>query len=153
MTPARRPPAARERGFTLIEVMAAITIFLVGIVGVIGLLSAGTRLHQESQNLVVTNDVADEVLFLARREVAQASARLQPGELPAPAPAVPVPSHPDFRYAWKVTPAPDVHLFLLTVDVTWMESGHERTVSFERVLSRLVSTDVAARKLLQGGKG
>ena len=58
-----------QDGFTLIEVMAALVVFLVGVVGVLGLLMSGTRLHQDSQNLVMTNDVAEEVLLLAQREL------------------------------------------------------------------------------------
>jgi len=144
--------ARRAAGFTLLEVLAAISVFLIGVVGVLGLLTAGTRMHQESQNLVVTNDVADEVLFLARRELAERAAA--PGDasgaVPTPAPPAPVPSRPEFRYAWKVTPAPDVRLYLLTVDVTWIENGRERKTTFERVLSRLTSPAVDARGIVSG---
>jgi prepilin-type N-terminal cleavage/methylation domain-containing protein len=138
-----------QGGFTLIEVMAAIVIFLVGVVGVLGLLSAGTRLHQESQNLVVTNDVAEEVLLLAQREVAE-RAPASGDALPEAPPPQAVPSRPELHYQWKVVPAPDQSLFLLRVEVTWMEHGKTQSRTFERVLTRLASAANEARSLLIG---
>ncbi len=140
-----------ERGFTLLEVMAAMAVFLIGVVGVIGLLTSGTRLHQESQNLLVTSDVAEEVLLLAQRDVA---ARVKhpsdpPPEAPPPAP---VPSRPELKFAWRITAAPDEGLFLLSVDVLGMENGQVRKTTFERVLPRLTTADVDARTLLGGGR-
>ena len=141
---------ARQRGFTLLEVMAAMAVFLVGVVGVLGLLTSGTRLHQDSQNLVVTSDVAEEVLMLAQRDVA---ARVKhrsdpPPEAPPPAP---VPSRPELKWAWRITAAPDDGLFLLSVDVTWLENGQIKKTTFERVLPRLSTAEVEARALFGGG--
>jgi prepilin-type N-terminal cleavage/methylation domain-containing protein len=138
-----------QGGFTLIEVMAAIVVFLVGVVGVLGLLTTGTRLHQESQNLVATNDVADEVLLIAQREVAERVAAAGDA-LPEPPPPQPVPSRPEIRYAWKVVPAPDQSLFLLRVELSWLEHGKTQTRTLERVLTRLSSAANDARTVLIG---
>jgi len=131
-----RTPAGRAGGFTLIEVLAAITVFLVGVVGVMGLLTAGTRLHQESQNQLVQNDVADEVLWMARRDLAERIVHTN-GAIPEPTPPVAVPGRPEFRFAWRVEAAPEGRLWRLLVDVLWMENGRERKVTFDRVLTRL----------------
>lgn len=139
----------RQRGFTLIEVMAAIFVFMIGVVGVLGLLAAGARLHQESQQLVVTNDVAEEVLLLSQRELAERA----PGagdSLPEPPPPHPVPSRPEMLFSWKVVPAADSSLYLLRVEVDWMEHGKLRTTSFERVLPRLSSAEGESRALVTG---
>jgi prepilin-type N-terminal cleavage/methylation domain-containing protein len=140
-----------QGGFTLIEVMAAIVVFLVGVVGVLGLLTSGTRLHQESQNLVVTNDVADEVLMLAQRELAE-RAPLTGDTIPEPPPPHPVPSRPELLFSWKVVPAADQSLYLLRVEVGWMEHGRAQSRSFERVLSRMSSAVNEARTLTVGKK-
>jgi prepilin-type N-terminal cleavage/methylation domain-containing protein len=150
MSPPRDARRATQRGFTLLEVMAAIAVFLVGVVGVIGLLTSGTRLHQESQNLVVTSDVAEEVLLLAQRDVAS-RVKNRSDPLPEPPPPAPVPSRPELKYAWRITAAPDDGLFLLSVDVVWLENGQPRKTTFERVLPRLTTADVEARRLLGGG--
>lgn len=150
MSPPRDVRRATQRGFTLLEVMAAIAVFLVGVVGVLGLLTSGTRLHQESQNLVVTSDVAEEVLLLAQRDVAS-RVKNRSDPLPEPPPPAPVPSRPELKYAWRITAAPDEGLFLLSVDVVWLENGQPKKTTFERVLPRLTTADVDARRLLGGG--
>lgn len=138
-----------EGGFTLIEVMAAIFIFLIGVVGVLGLLAAGTRLHQESQRLIVSNDVAEEVLLLAQRELSERT--LAAGEaLPESPPPHPVPSRPEMLFSWKVVPAPDQGLYLLRVELGWIEQGKARTTSFERILPRLSSAERESHALMTG---
>src|SRR5262249_25582033 len=110
---------------------------------------AGARLHQESQQLVVTNDVAEEVLLLSQRELAERA----PGagdSLPESPPPHPVPSRPEMLFSWKVVPAPDVSLYLLRVELDWMEPGKRRTTTFERVLPRLSSAQGEARALVTG---
>ena len=139
-------------GFTLLEVMAAISVFLVGVVSVLALLSAGTRLHQESQNMGISADVAEEALLLSAREVAEQAAAAQQG-LPQAPPARPIPSRPDLAYAWSVREAPESGLYLLLVDVTWIEAGKARKLTLERVLPRLQSPAVDARKLAASKRG
>jgi prepilin-type N-terminal cleavage/methylation domain-containing protein len=140
-------PRRSRAGFTLLEVMAALSVFLIGIVSVLALLSAGTRLHQESQNVGLTADAAEDVLLLAAREVAERAAAA--GEaLPEPPPARPVPGRPDLNWQWSVRASPDRRLHLLLVDVNWLEAGKTRKLTLERVLPRLQSPSVDARKLL-----
>jgi prepilin-type N-terminal cleavage/methylation domain-containing protein len=138
-------------GFTLLEVMAALSVFLIGIVSVLALLSAGTRLHQESQNMGITADTAEEVLLLSARELAErAPDPGQGGALPEPPPPQPVPSRPELSYQWRVRAAPEGGLYLLSVDVTWLEAARTRKLTLERVLPRLQSPAVDARRLLTG---
>jgi len=137
-------------GFTLMEVMAALSVFLIGVASVLALLSAGTRLHQESQNLGVSADVSEEVLLLAARELAERAPdpRQAPQGLPEPPPPQPVPGRPELSYQWSVRAAPEGGLCLLRVDLTWLEAGRTRTLTLERVLPRLRSPSVDARRLL-----
>jgi hypothetical protein len=131
------------------EVMAAIAIFLIGVTSVIALLAAGTRLHQDSQIVGVTADTAEEVLLLSQREVAERAPFVaqQEGGLPEPPPLRPVPSRPDLLYQWNLKAAPDGSLYLLQVDLQWLEAGQARKLTLERVLPRLASASVDARRL------
>ncbi len=139
----RRRSAA---GFTLLEVMAALTIFLVGIVSVLALLSTGTRLHQDSQSMALAADAAEEVLLLAARELAE-QAPDGNGALPELAAPQPVPGRPELSYRWNVRAAPGGGLFLLVVEVSWKQGGRVRTQKLERVLPRLRSAKVDAARL------
>jgi prepilin-type N-terminal cleavage/methylation domain-containing protein len=153
----RRPHRSRPRrahaGFTLLEVMAALSVFLVGIVSVLALLSAGTRLHQESQNMGLTADTAEEVLLLATRELAERAPAAGSQEAPPDSGgAQPVPSRPELNYQWSVRAAPGGGLYLLLVEVTWLEAGKPRKLTLQRVLPRLQSPSVDARRLVTGNR-
>lgn len=52
---------ARHRGFTLLEVMAALTIFMVGVVGVLALFATGLALHQDATERTIVGLASDEV--------------------------------------------------------------------------------------------
>ncbi len=142
----RRRADRRRAGFTLLEVMAAISIFLIGVVSVLALLAAGTRLHQESQTTLLAADAADELLLLAQREVAEA---VPAGgrALPEAPPARPVPGRPELTWSWNVKPATEGELWLLTVEIGWKLGGKPRTQKVERVLSRLTTPAVDAASL------
>ena len=148
-------PLRGRAGITLLEVMAALSVFLIGVVSILALLSAGTRLHQESQNLGVTADTAEEVLLLSARELAERApeSRDAPQGLPDSGPPRPVPSRPELSYQWTVRgsdrAAEGGTLYLLLVDLTWLEAGQTRKLRLERVLPRLQSPTVDARRLLR----
>lgn len=52
---------ARTRGFTLLEVMAALVIFMVGIVGVLALFATGLGLHQDATQRTIVAIATEEV--------------------------------------------------------------------------------------------
>lgn len=156
---AARPGARRAAGFTLLEVMAALSVFLIGIVSVLALLTTGTRLHQESLGMSLSADAAEEILLLAERELAQADAPPS-----APAKAVPswqrpaadfesigvaVPGRPTLRWHWWVEAGGGTLPLRLRVEVAWLQGGKIRTQSLERVVARAKSARVEADKLLR----
>lgn len=134
-------------GFTLLEVMAALSVFLIGVTSVLALLSTGTRLHQDSQATALAADAAEEVLLLAQRELAAAAAPAADGTLPEVAVPQPVPGQPGLSYRWSVRAAPEGGLYLLAVEVSWMQGGRVRTQQLEKVLPRLRSASADAKSL------
>ena len=152
--------ARHTAGFTLLEVMAAITVFLVGIVSILALLTAGTRLHQESQQEGVTADTAEEVLLLSEREVSERAEALRAGApggvpagtLPDPAPWRPVPGHVDLNFRWSVRASTEGGLYLLVAEVAWLTAGKTRALTLERVLPRLESAAADARRMIADRK-
>ncbi|MEW6743687.1 MAG: prepilin-type N-terminal cleavage/methylation domain-containing protein [Planctomycetota bacterium] len=51
-----------ERGFTLFEVLSAMAIFLLGIVGILSLLTAAISLHKEALDRSIAAMAADEAI-------------------------------------------------------------------------------------------
>lgn len=140
-------PRRRDAGFTLLEVMAALSIFLVGIVSVLALLSTGTRLHQDSRAMAIAADAAEEILLRATSELSEL-ASAEGAALPELATAQPVPGRPGLSYQWRVITAPEGGLYRLLVEVSWQQGGKRRTQQLERVLPRLRSPSADAAKLL-----
>src|SRR4051794_29195659 len=52
----------RERGFTLIESMAAMAVMMVGAVGLMGLFTAGTRMNGNARRLTRATAIAQDLL-------------------------------------------------------------------------------------------
>ncbi len=54
-------PRDRARGFTLLEVLAALTVFLVGVVGILGLFATGLAIHRDATERQIRAQVTEEV--------------------------------------------------------------------------------------------
>lgn len=135
------PTRRSQAGFTLLEVMAALSIFLIGIVSVLALLTTGTRLHQESQSTALAADATAEIVLLVGREIDQGDA--------TEAPDKPVPGRPELRYRWRLTGVPEPRLWRLVIDVSWLEGGKTRTQTIEKVLPSLRSPRAEAERMVR----
>ena len=62
-----------DRGFTLVEVMAALMIFSVAIVGLVGVNNQGLRTVNAIEQKMIAGVVADNVIVEARRKDVQIS--------------------------------------------------------------------------------
>lgn len=65
-----RARAGRERGFTLIEILIALMVFMAGITGILALLSTGVVLHREGLDAARTPQLVEDVAAALQREVA-----------------------------------------------------------------------------------
>lgn len=136
------PVRGRRGGFTMLEVLAALTVFLIGVMGVLSLLGSGTRLHQASQN-----QIEMAAAFEAAQWQAQAALAMAPpaAGLPAGGPA-PLAGHPGFQYRWQLVAADLPPPYLLEVEVLWKEGGTERSQKAVSVLPAAQALSQAVRQ-------
>lgn len=126
-------PRAASRGFTLLEIMAALIIFLAGVVGVLALFASALAMHRDATRQAVVAQAADEVRTEIDRiliDLAEGDADLE--SLP-PLQAVPLASHPGYFYSAQLTPDPELGLdggILAQVHVFTRDVGKEKGETF-----------------------
>jgi len=118
--PDPRPPALNS-GFTLLEVLVALTVLAVALVGLLGLHNRNLILTSRAERLSTATLLAREMLTrtqLAGQEATQMTSGdfsdLHPGQ------------YPEFRWHRTVRPAPVEGLWELRVSVLWGEREDER---------------------------
>ena len=116
-------------GFTLLEVVTAVFIFLLGIVGVISLFTAGTMLHRGARNKA---RVALAVPWVMQRIEEKIDAAAREGK------AVPeeldeaIPGFEPFRYRAELAGLQEEGgAVQARVRILWKEKGRERGVEFD----------------------
>jgi prepilin-type N-terminal cleavage/methylation domain-containing protein len=134
---------AQQRGFTLLEVLAALSIFLVGIVGVLSLLTSGTRLHQQSEQLAGAADLVDRLLLQVELE-APTLKNLEDGVEVA---RQPVPGVQGFYYAYKVAPSAGGPPYFVNLEISWLDGGKTQTHVVQHVLKGERTWTQEVRKL------
>lgn len=114
-------PATRRntRVFTLIEVLVAMTILAVGILGVLGAFSVSMRAASRASRL-------DEAVSIARKEI-ELAVTARADEL-APK------SGSSGLYAWQLTFVRKPHnLLRASMEIKWTERGQTRTFKLSQV--------------------
>ncbi len=120
---------ARCRGLTLLEVLTAVAVFLLGIVGVLGLLTSGTRFHQESQRQAQAVEAVGEVLTRVEAEY---------GALDLDAARVPrvLPESDGLSYSWMPAPDAPEQASLVLVRIHWLDGGQQEVYEVPHVVRR-----------------
>lgn len=145
------PCAARNGGFTLIEVLIALGIMSIGITAVIGIFTMATTTHKRaidetSAALIAQSAVADARATLTARY--DASALPVVAEGPPPVLALRKnatdPAFPGYSYDVLLTPidapkAADADVFHVEVRVKWQATGKQRGETFHTVALRTVA--------------
>jgi len=138
----RRRTSPRRAGFTLIEVVLAMGVLMIGMTAILGLLSFGAALSRTSSlrggaaNSIeaVVADL-EETLFPL---LVDADGDEVVGE-PRDVVKRELPGYPGLTYSTRSTPNPDNPLeYRVDVEVEWAVSGATRTKTFTTLLLREV---------------
>ena len=133
-----RAPAGARGGFTLLEVMLAMGILVVGMTMVLSLFTFGAAMSRTAELRAAASVAVESV-------VADLEATLFPldedGTVGDPTPVVdrPVPGSPGVVYSAQPTQNPDdPDQYRVDVSLTWTTSGVQRAHEFTTLLSREV---------------
>lgn len=146
---------ARRAGFTLIEVMVAMAILVVGMTTILGLLSFGLALHRTSSERADASRAAEAVVAQLRRELFTPKS-LKDGLAPANPPEIvaerPVPGDEGLFYTAKLHENPKLAgEYFAEIEISWKEKGRRRFQSFRTIL--LQEIPFAERLKRLPGKG
>lgn len=145
----RHNKSSRSAGFTIVEIVVAMGVLLLGMSAILGLLTFGATMTRAaamrgSASTSVEAVVADleETLFPITRDPQTGDWSV--GE-PATVTSVAVPGYPGLTYTAKAVPDPselsarDGPLrYLVTVEMHWTAGGRARSKSFQTLLLRQV---------------
>jgi prepilin-type N-terminal cleavage/methylation domain-containing protein len=127
-------PKEGSRGFTLIELVVAILIFAIGIVGIMKMHQASIQANSYSMQLTqAMNIVEDKIDFL--RGIPFTNAAMTVGNHAAVATSMGV----QYNLSWSVaaTAGSDNHARSINVTIAWMEKAISHQVSIPVILSPL----------------
>jgi type II secretory pathway component PulJ len=143
----RHAPDTRRGGFTIIEVVLAMMILLIGMSSILGLLSFGATMTRTAElrtraanaaGAVVTD--LEETLF----PLVVVDGLEVPGE-PEVIERRPVPGHPGLVYSAQATPNPRTNALLrhhleyrVDMEIFWSTGGQQRSKRFTTLLLREV---------------
>ncbi|MCK4326682.1 type II secretion system protein [bacterium] len=129
----------RSKGFTLLEIVIALAILVIGLVGVLALFPTGLRASKRAGDFTTAAILGQQRLESIKR----AGYSLYStdgwynwdvsGETEANAPAQPFPDQPDFSWNAEVTDTtftPDLNLKGVNVIIYWQDRGQTRSENF-----------------------
>ena len=164
MRHAPRKTAARRAGFTIVEVVLAMGILLLGMTSILGMLSFGAALSRTAQLRASSAAAAEAVV--ADLEETLFGLFLDPatGDLVVGAPRDvvdrPVPGHPGILYSAVATPVDpgsgglndDARRYRVDVSMRWITGGQTRSREFTTLLLREVPFGERMRRLFVSGQ-
>ena len=121
---AHRVTDSRQAGFTMIEVMVAMLLTALTVIGVLGLYRIESRASAFSRR-------ETEAAVLAQDKLEELRTRVAPSadETGSDSPIDELSSTSVFARSWSVLVSPDPAVYNVTVTVTWDEDGYTRTVT------------------------
>jgi prepilin-type N-terminal cleavage/methylation domain-containing protein len=98
-------PAAPQAGFTLVEVLVAFTILLVGMTGIIAMFGTGLKMERQGRDAYESALSIDELRPLVRDELLARVAKGASGEIRIEERELP--GRPELRYRVRAVPIPE----------------------------------------------
>ncbi len=141
MKPSRAGLAARSSGFTIVEVVLAMFVLLIGMTSILGLLSFGAALARTSSlrsgaaNAIeaIVADLEENLFPLVEVDGLEVA-----GE-PRAISNRPVPGHEGLLYSARASPHPGQPLeYRVEIEITWSTSQGKRSKTFQTLLLREV---------------
>lgn len=132
--PDMRRSVRAARGFTLVEVLVAFSILVVGIAGIITAFSAGLSLEQEGQSTFDGHYLLEELRPSVREELLKLAESGRTGDLKLA--RRPVPGFANLSYEVVAVPMPDDAMgqgYLVKIDIVTPRPTGERRTSLEYV--------------------
>lgn len=144
-----------EGGFTLLEVMVALTVFTGGMVSIMALFIAGIALHREAAARTRAVLMAERILVEVEEEISkafQSSAQIPPAGMEVPVSS----DFPGFRGVARIFPL-EAHWkqeggpveVLVQVEIFWKKRGEERGSTFYSILPWGESFAEKVRKIVE----
>ncbi|MFO0984937.1 MAG: prepilin-type N-terminal cleavage/methylation domain-containing protein [Planctomycetota bacterium] len=123
---------SRQSGFTLFEILAAMAIFLFGIVGILSLLTASAVMSKEAADLSTASLIADELIAGVKSEVEAGMPRDPKSGRILPQPERPVSGHDGYFYDVRFSEDPLLEDMPVRAEVRvfWKASGKKHSTSF-----------------------
>ncbi len=139
----RRAPSARARaGFTLVEVVLAMFVLLIGMTAILGLLSFGAALSRTAALRAGASNGIEAVLAELEESLFPLEVDAEGNEVAGEPRAIenrPLPGHAGLSYSARATPNPENPLeYRVDVEITWAVSGSTRSRTFTTLLLRQV---------------
>lgn len=126
----------RSGGFTLIEMMVAMGILVVGVTSVLGLLAFGAALQRTAERRSEVALAAEQVIA----DLRESFSLQQDGSVAGPAPGAsehPIPGHPNLRARITLEKNPGLEgEYFATIQIQWMERGTLRSENYRTILER-----------------
>jgi len=154
---------SRRSGFTIVEVVLAMGLLLVGMTAVLGLLTFGAALARTAALRTGAAAAAEAVVADLEETLFPLEVDPQTGErnagLPHTLEGRPVPGHEGIVYSARATPVPagddgpqGPGRYKVEVEMSWTSSGRRKTRSFSVLLLREVPFSERLRRELIGGE-
>ncbi len=137
LSPNARPaaPAGRRRGFTIVEVVLAMGILMLGATAILGMLTFGAALTRSAQLRATAATAAEAVMA----DLEQVLFPYEDGEVGEPVEIVDreVPGAPGVVYSAHATVHPEDPLeYRVDVEMRWQSGGVQRARGFSTILLR-----------------
>jgi len=142
-----RGPRAARAGFTVLEVLLAMMILLIGTTAILSMLTFGASLARTAQLRAAS---AAEIEAVCADLEESFFPLLPDGTVGEPTPIEnrPVPGSPEVLYSARATPNPDrSEEYRVDVELSWKSAGVQRTHRFTTILLREIPFGERMRRL------